>query len=374
MNNQILVVGAGISGCVIAERYAAQKNKKVLLIDKRDHIGGNCYDYVNDVGILVPKYGPHFFHTNNENVWEYVSNFTEWFPYEHKVRSMVDGKLVCVPVNITTVNDLFGTKIESEEEMKMWLDENVEKIIDPKNSEESATARVGKKLYIKLFRNYTKKQWGMDPKELDPSIMNRIPVRTNFDDRYFTDKYQAMPKDGYTKLFERMLNNNLITIKLNTSFDDIKNEVENFEKTFFTGRIDQYFNYRYGGKLQYRSLKFKHENLSVDEYYQPYTQVNYPNTKRFTRITEPKHANHLKFKGSNKITTIIKEFPTWKGEPFYPVISPKNQETYKKYQAEAGKLESKNVYFVGRLANYKYFNMDEAFSNALQLFNKIENC
>jgi UDP-galactopyranose mutase len=221
----VIVIGAGISGAVLAERYANVLNKKVLIIEKREHIGGNCYDFYNQDGLLVPKYGPHFFHTSFEDVWEYVSRFTEWHPYEHRVLSCVDGRLVPIPVNIKTVNQLFNLNIQSEMEMKKWLAEKTEKIADPINSEESALARVGRDLYEKMFKNYTKKQWDVWPIELEASVMNRIPVRTNFDDRYFIDKYQAMPKEGYTKLFERLLSNPNIEIRLNTDFFDIRNDL-----------------------------------------------------------------------------------------------------------------------------------------------------
>jgi UDP-galactopyranose mutase len=365
--NSIVIVGAGISGCVIAELFANVLGKKVLIIDKRDHIGGNCYDYINDIGILVPKYGPHFFHTNNEEVWEYVNQFSDWIPYEHRVLSLVDEKLVPVPVNITTVNKIFGLDLKTEGEMKEWLADNIKKIKDPKNSEESALARVGNVLYEKMFKNYTKKQWDVWPSDLDAEVMNRIPVRTNFDDRYFTDKYQVMPKDGYTKLFERMLNNKNIEVRLDTDWDTIKDHIQ-FEKLFFTGPIDQFFQYKFGGKLQYRSLRFEFENYDK-EYYQKATTINFPSYDvPYTRITEPKRATGQK----SPKTTIIREYSTWEGEPYYPVPTKENKDLYIKYQEEVEKAEGRGIYFAGRLANYKYFNMDQAFKNAFDLFNKIE--
>lgn len=367
MDDKIVIIGAGISGATLAERYANKLNKKVLIIEKRDHIGGNCYDFYDKSGILVPKYGPHFFHTNLEDVWNYVKAFTEWTPYEHRVLSYVDKQLVPVPVNITTVNKIFKLNITNEEEMRDWLNKNTEKILDPKNSEESALARVGKVLYEKMFKNYTKKQWDMYPKELDAQVMNRIPVRENFDDRYFADKYQFMPKYGYTKLFEKMLNNKNIEILLNTDYFDIKDEIKKYHKLFYTGQIDRFFDYKYSNidKLQYRSLNFKFETLDM-EFFQPATSVNYPNNYKFTRITEPKHYTKQK----NKKTTIIKEYSTWDGEPYYPVPNVRNQQLYEEYRKETDKL--KNIYFVGRLANYKYFNMDQAFKNALDIFYSIE--
>jgi UDP-galactopyranose mutase len=366
MDNKIIIIGAGISGATLAERYA-NKGSKVIIIEKRDHIGGNCYDFINSDGLLVPLYGPHLFHTNYEDVWEYVNKFSEWTPYEHRVLSFVDGMYVPVPVNITTVNTLFKLNLD-EEGMIKWLDENTEKIENPKNSEAAALARVGKVLYQKMFKNYTKKQWDLYPKELDAQVMNRIPVRTNFDDRYFTDKYQALPKDGYTKLFKKLLNHKNIEVRLNTDYFDIKDSLGKYDKLFYTGKIDTFFNYKFSNieKLQYRSLNFEFETLD-QEYYQPVTTVNYPNDYKFTRITEHKRATgqiHPK-------TTIIREYSTWEGEPYYPVPNPKNQNLYEEYKKETEKL--KDIYFVGRLANYKYFNMDQAFKNALDLFDIIES-
>jgi len=366
-NFDIVIIGAGISGATLAERYANMSDKKVLLIEKRDHIGGNCYDFLNEEGILVPKYGPHFFHTGFEDVWEYINRFSDWIPYEHKVLSSVDGSLVPVPVNITTVNTLFGLALKTEDEMKRWLEANREHIETPKNSEEATLARVGRIFYEKLFKYYTKKQWDLWPKELDASVLNRIPVRTDFDDRYFSDTYQDVPKEGYTKLFERMLVHPNIEVRLNTDWESIKSSGIRFEKVFFTGRVDQFFEYKFGGKLQYRSLRFEFETHEVP-LYQPAAVINYPEPDiPYTRITEPKHVT----KQECAKTTIIKEFPTWEGEPYYPVPTEHNRELYARYQVEAQKLESKGVYFVGRLANYKYFNMDQAFKNALDLFERL---
>lgn len=367
MKYDIIIIGAGISGLVLAERYSNILNKKVLVIEKRNHIGGNCYDYTNEFELLVPKYGPHFFHTNDSDVWKYINKFSEWIPYEHRVLSSIDNKLVPVPVNITTVNELFSLNIKNEDEMKDWLKNNTEKIINPKNSEESALSRVGRELYNKLFKEYTKKQWDLWPEQLAAEVMDRIPVRTNFDDRYFTDKYQFMPKEGYTKLFEKMINNKNIKVLLNTEWEDIKSSVKTFEKLYFTGPIDQFFNYDLGEKLEYRSLRFEFDTIKT-EYYQKETSINYPSINvPYTRITEPKHSTGQK---SDK-TTIITEYPNWDGEPYYPVPTSRNQELYKRYQEKAKELEKNNIYFVGRLANYKYFNMDQAFRNAIEFFEKF---
>lgn len=363
---QIIIIGAGISGAVLAERYAAL-GKKVLVLEKRDHIGGNCYDYYNENGILVSKYGAHLFHTNYEDVWAYVNRFSEWYFYEHRVLAKVDGQLVPIPVNITTVNKLFGLNIQTEEEMKKWLDEHQVKNENPQNGKEAALARVGEVLYEKMFKNYTKKQWDKYPEELDASVLNRIPVRSNFDDRYFSDKYQYLPQGGYTQMFEKMFNHPNITVLLNTDFFDVRDELKDYEKMFYTGPIDQFFDFKFSvkEKLEYRSIRFVHETHNK-EYFQENSVINYPNEEGFTRIVEYKHITGQK----SPKTTIVKEFTTDEGEPYYPVPNPRNQAIYDQYKREADKLE--NIYFVGRLANYKYFNMDQAFKNALDLFHSLE--
>lgn len=363
---QIVVIGAGISGAVLAEGYASL-GKKVLVIEKRDHIGGNCYDYIDENGILVSKYGAHLFHTNHEDVWEYVNRFATWCKWEHRVLAHVEGKLVPIPVNIQTVNQLFDLNISSEEEMIKWLDQHRPQIANPKNGEEAALARVGPVLYEKMFRHYTKKQWDKYPEELDAAVLNRIPVRTNFDDRYFSDKYQALPQGGYTSLFKKMFDHPNITIKLNTDYFDVKDQIEKPEKLFYTGPIDRYFDFKYSldEKLEYRSIRFVSETID-QEYYQENSVVNYPGTEvDFTRIIEYKHFGNQK---SDK-TTIVKEFTVDGGEPYYPILNERNRRIYEKYNLEAQKLT--DVYFVGRLANYKYFNMDEAFKNALDLFESL---
>ncbi len=363
----VICIGAGISGAVLAERYAAI-GKKVLVLEKRDHIGGNCFDFVNEAGILVSKYGPHLFHTNFEDVWKYVQQFGEWYPFEIRTVASVDGQIVPVPVNITTVNTLFHLNIQTPQEMKRWLDENQVHVSQPKNGKEAAEARVGRVLYEKMFKNYTKKQWDKFPEELSPEVLNRIPVRTDFEDRYFTDKYQALPKLGYTKIFERMLSHHNITVRLNTDFFDVRNDLKKFEKLFYTGPIDQYFDFKHSlkEKLEYRSLRFEHETLD-QEFYQSNPIINYPSLEvPYTRVVEYKQITGQK----SAKTTIVREYSTDQGEPFYPVPNPRNQEIYEKYQQEAEKLQ--NIHFVGRLANYKYFNMDQAFKNALDLFYSLE--
>ena len=366
-NIDILIIGAGISGAVLAERYASL-GKKVLIIEKRDHIAGNCYDYIDDNGILVSKYGAHLFHTNEEIVWSYVQQFSDWYPWEHKVVARVDDKTVPIPVNITTVNTLFGENIASEEEMAVWLEKNRKPFEKPANGEEAVLNRVGEELYEKMFKHYTKKQWDKFPAELDASVLERIPVRSNYDDRYFSDKYQALPKGGYTQLFDKILSNNNIEILLDTDYFDVMDDYAGYEKLFYTGPVDRFFDFKHSmeEKLEYRSINFVSETLD-QEYFQENSVVNYPGMEvDFTRIIEYKHFGNQK---SDK-TTIVKEFTVDGGEPYYPVPNPRNQKIYDKYKEEAEKLT--DVYFVGRLANYKYFNMDQAFKNALDLFASLE--
>jgi len=363
----ILIIGAGISGAVLAERYASI-GKKVLVLEKRNHIGGNCFDYYDENGILVSKYGAHLFHTNDEEVWDYVNRFSDWYPWEHKVVARVDGKTVPIPVNITTVNTLFGTSIDTEQEMKVWLEENRVNIEKPRNGEEAVLNRVGPELYEKMFKHYTKKQWDKYPSELDASVLDRIPVRHDYDDRYFSDKYQALPKGGYTQLFEKILADPNIEILLDTDYFEVREQYEGYEKLFYTGPVDRFFEFRHSlqEQLEYRSINFVSETLDTD-YFQENSVVNYPGTEvEYTRIIEYKHFGHQQ---SDK-TTIVKEFTVDHGEPYYPVPNPRNQQIYERYKAEADKLQ--DVYFVGRLANYKYFNMDQAFKNALDLFDSLQ--
>lgn len=367
----VIIVGCGISGSVLAERFANVLNMKVLIVDKRDHIGGNCYDYIDENGILVSKYGAHIFHTNHDRVWNYVNKFSEWEPWIHKVIGSVDGKLVPIPVNISTVNILFDLDIKNESEMDGWLKENQILCQEPRNSEDIAKARVGEVLYEKIFKNYTFKQWAKYPEELEASVLQRIPVRNNFDDRYFTDKYQALPKKGYTNIFNNLLKSDNITVVLNQNFEDLRQDIQSgkfcHEYLFFTGPIDQYFTDL--PKLEYRSLQFEKISIPDTEFFQSNSVINYPSSEfPYTRIIEYKHFLGQK----SKNTTIIKEYSVADGDPYYPVPNKKNRDLYEQYRLLAQNEELSNkVYFIGRLANYKYFNMDEAVLNSLQLFDKI---
>ena len=360
-----LIVGCGLSGAVIAERIATILNKKVTIIEKRDHIGGNCYDYIDkETNIRVNKYGAHLFHTNNEQVWEYINKFDKWVRWEHKVLSYVSDKFVSIPVNITTINDLCDTHLQNETDVNDWLKKNQVKYDTINNSEEMAQSRIGKELYNKLIKDYTYKQWNKYPIELDKSVLERIPVRPNFDTRYFSDKYQVLPENGYTSFFEKLLDNKNIEIKLNTDFNDI--DKNNCEIIIFTGQIDSYF--KGIEKLEYRSIDFNIEVKKNINYFQPNSVVNYPeNNVVFTRIVEYKHFLNQK---SND-TIIVTETTNDNGEPYYPVPNKKNIELYEKYKKLAINEESKNVFFIGRLANYKYFNMDEAILNSLNFFNNV---
>lgn len=360
----VLVVGCGLSGCVLAERFAKVKNYKVLIIDKRDHIGGNCYDYIHkQTNILVSKYGPHFFHTDDDEVWNYVQIFSEWVPYEHKVVAFVDDKYVPVPVNINTVNQIFNLKLTTSKQMDQWLKKNQIQYNKIENSQQMACSLVGKELYNKIFKNYTKKQWDKYPSELSPQVCARIPVRNNHDNRYFTDKYQAVPKNGYTEFIKNMIEHENISVKLDTNFFDLDPVFYKDKIIIFTGPIDHYFSGKGLEKLEYRSLIFENEVYKNVGYFQSHTTVNYPDLSvPYTRITEYKHCYPVK----TEDTVITKEYSCKDGEPYYPVLNEKNLKLFEKYKQLAS--ETKDVHFVGRLANFKYFNMDQAIKNSLDYF------
>lgn len=360
-----LIIGCGLSGAVIAERIATQLNEKVLIIDKRNHVGGNCYDYVDEeTEILINKYGAHLFHTNYEDVWEYVNKFDTWVRWEHKVLANVDEKFVSIPVNITTVNELCNENIKTEEEMKLWLEKNQEKYEEIKNSEEMAKSRIGETLYNKLIKEYTFKQWNKYPEQLDKSVLERIPVRFNFDGRYFSDKYQALPKYGYTHFISKLLDHPNIEVELNKDFFIFRKmyDLSIYKKIIYTGPIDAYFNHKLE-RLEYRSIDFNVQKFYNMNYYQPNSVINYPEKNhKYTRSVEYKHFLNQKSMHS----VVVFETTNDIGEPYYPVPNEKNKKLYERYKELADKEE--NVYFLGRLANYKYFNMDEAIKNSLDFF------
>jgi len=357
-----LIVGAGFAGSVVAERMARTFGKKVLVVDRREHIAGNAYDHYNENGILVHRYGPHIFHTNSEQVFEYLSQFTSWRNYEHRVLASVDGKLVPVPINLDTVNILYNLKLTSEKEVEEFFASRAESRTSIRTSEDVVVSKVGRDLYEKLFRNYTRKQWGKDPSELDALVTARIPVRTNRDDRYFTDRFQAMPKNGYTMMFENMLDHPNIQLELGSDFRDIVKNVK-YKEIIYTGPVDEYFDFRFG-ELPYRSLRFQHETLNK-EYLQPVAVVNYPNDHAYTRVTEFKHLTGQ----VHQQTSVVYEYPASEGDPYYPVPTPENGALYKRYAELAD--ATKRVHFVGRLATYRYYNMDQVVAQALTLCKQL---
>ncbi|KIA82248.1 UDP-galactopyranose mutase [Chromobacterium piscinae] len=356
MNYDYLIVGAGFAGAVCAEKLSSA-GKTVLLIDKRPHIGGNAYDTRDKHGVLIHPYGPHIFHTNSKRIFEYLSRFTAWHFYEHRVLAIVNGKSYPIPINRTTINQLYGLNL-SEEEVENYLvsvRENREPI---RTSEDVVLNSVGSDLCEKFFRGYTRKQWGVDLSELSAGVAARIPTRTNDDDRYFNDTYQFMPANGYTPMFERMLSNTNITVKISTSYDDIRNKAS-WNHMIYTGPIDGFFNHCYGA-LPYRSLRFEHQHFSGCEQFQPTGTVNYPNDYEYTRITEFKHMTGEKHSG----TSIVREYPLPEGDPYYPIPRTENETLYKRYEKLASEI--KDVSFVGRLAQYRYYNMDQVVGAALK--------
>lgn len=356
-----LIVGAGFAGSVLAERLASRADKKVLLVEKRDHIGGNAYDYYNKDGILIHKYGPHIFHTNSKDVFDYLSLFTTWRPYEHHVLASVDGQLVPIPINLNTINTLYGLNLSSME-MEEFLKSRAEPVTPVLTSRDVVVSKVGKELYEKFFKGYTKKQWDLDPSELDASVTARVPTRTNKDDRYFTDTYQSMPAKGYTRMFQKMLDHPNIKIMLNTDYKEVIDFIP-YHHMIYTGPIDSFFNYCYG-PLPYRSINFRFETVDMESF-QPTGTVNYPNEQAYTRITEFKYLTGQKHHKS----TIVYEYPVAEGDPYYPVPRPENAELYKKYKQLASAIS--NTHFVGRLATYKYYNMDQVVASALALYKKL---
>lgn len=356
-----LIVGAGFAGSVLAERLARGSNKKVLLVDRRAHIGGNAYDCFDDHGILIHKYGPHIFHTASKEVFDYLSRFTDWRQYQHKVLACVDGQFVPIPINLDTINRLYGLNLNSFQ-LEEWFASRAEKKEVCKTSEDVVVNKVGRELYEKFFRGYTRKQWGLDPSELDAQVTARVPTRTNRDDRYFTDAYQAMPRFGYTRMFERILDHPNIKVLLNADYRDVEGWAP-YKRLIFTGPVDEYFDYRYG-KLPYRCLEFKHETINK-EWAQPVAVINYPNDYAYTRVTEFKHLTGQE----HQKTSIVYEFSCGEGDPYYPIPRAENAELYKKYAALAE--QTPNVHFVGRLATYKYYNMDQVVAQALTAYAKI---
>ena len=359
-----LIVGCGFAGSVLAERLATQHGARILMIDKRDHVGGNAYDEKNADGILYHKYGPHIFHTNSDEIFAYLSRFTKWRPYEHRVLACVRDQLVPIPINRTTLNTLFGAGLRTDEEAERFLAARAEPVADIQTSEDVVINAVGRELYETFFRGYTRKQWGLDPSELDKQVTSRIPTRTNTDDRYFSDKHQAMPLDGYTAMFQRMLDHPNITIATGTDYRDVRDEID-AAHTIYTGPVDEYFDWRFG-KLPYRSLHFVHSTIDKERF-QPVAVVNYPSEDvPYTRISEYKHLTGQE----HRQTSITLEYPSAEGDPYYPIPREENELLYKRYEALAD--ATPNVTFVGRLATYRYYNMDQIVGQALSVFRRFD--
>lgn len=361
MKTDVLVVGAGFSGSVVAERLA-NYGFEVVIADKRPHIGGNAYDTLDQHGILMHPYGPHIFHTNSQRVADYLSQFTDWRPYEHHVLAKVGKQFVPIPINIDTVNRVYGLNL-TDETIQAFYDRVREPRAQIRTSEDVVINAVGRDLYEKFFRGYTRKQWGLDPSELAASVAARIPTRTNHDDRYFTDSFQKMPLHGYTRMFESMLDKHNIHVEVGVDFFAIKQSIR-VKHVVFTGPLDAYFGYCYG-KLPYRSISFEHEHLAHTGQYQAVGTVNFPTDYEYTRITEFKHLTGQQHAG----TSIVREYPQSEGDPYYPIPRPENEFLLKKYQALAAK--ESNVTFVGRLGQYRYYNMDQCVGAALKAADEL---
>lgn len=357
-----LIVGAGFAGSVLAERIASERDEQVLVVDRRPHIAGNAYDRHDEAGILIHQYGPHIFHTNSDQVFRYLSQFTRWHPYEHRVRAAVDGKLVPIPINRTTINEIYGLGLQTEDEVEAFLAARAEPVATIRTSEDVVISRVGRDLYEKFFRGYTRKQWGLDPSALDKSVTARVPTRANTDDRYFTDTHQCMPRDGYTRMFERMLSHPNISVMLQADYRDLRKIIPH-RRLIYTGPIDEFFDFRFG-KLPYRSLKFRHVSLDTAQH-QPVAVVNYPGGEDYTRVTEYKHLTGQ----THPRTSLTYEYPAAEGDPYYPVPRPENQALYGRYQALAD--ATPDTWFVGRLATYRYYNMDQVVGQALATFRRL---
>ena len=359
----VLVVGAGFAGSVMAERLAADAGKRVLVIDRRPHIAGNAFDVTDEAGILIHQYGPHIFHTNSADVFAYLSRFTEWRPYEHRVLASVRDRLVPIPINRTTLNALYDAGLETEEEVRAFLAARAEPVETVRTSEDVVVSAVGRELYGLFFRGYTRKQWGLDPSELDRAVTARVPTRTNDDDRYFTDTHQAMPAHGYTAMFAAMLDHPNIEVRLGVEYAAVKERVT-YDHVVFTGPIDEFFGHRYG-KLPYRSLRFQHETIDRPRH-QAVAVVNYPDEAvPFTRVTEYKYLTGQEA----AVTSVTFEHPAAEGDPYYPIPRPENQALFKRYEALA--LAEPGVTFVGRLATYRYYNMDQVVAQALATYRRL---
>ncbi len=358
-----LVIGAGFAGSVLAERLARVRNERVLVVDRRNHVGGAAHDHYDEAGLLVHRYGPHVFHTDDRSIVDYLSQFTEWRPYEHRVLAQVDDRLVPFPINRTTINALYGLSLDDDEAVETFFRARAEPRAEIRTFEDLIVARVGRELYETFFRDQARKEWGLDPSALDPSVVARLPVRTNEDDRYFEDAFQCMPKHGYTRMFERMLDHPNIKIMLQTDYADVRRGIS-FKRMIFTGSIDEFFDRRFG-RLPYRSLRFEHRTIDAPRF-QPAAVIEHPQTEAHTRVIEYKHLTGQE----HPKTTIAYEYPSAEGEPCRPIPTPENAALFKRYEQLA--RATPNVWFVGRLADYRSYEMDQVVARALAAFEKID--
>ena len=367
-----LIVGAGLTGATFAERIASQRCETVLIVDQRDHIAGNAWDEFNEQGILEHKYGPHIFHTNSKRVWDYLSRSTQWQPYFHKVLGSIDGKLVPLPFNLNSIDQLFTSDMAqrlSKKLVEAYGFGSRVPILKLREAEDPDLRFIADYAYKNVFEQYTFKQWGLKPEQLSPGVTARVPILVSRDDRYFQDTYQAMPMHGYGALVRRMLAQKYIRVMLNTRWQDIKDQVT-FKRMVFTGPIDEFFDYKHG-QLPYRSLRFEVQTHALERY-QSAAVINYPNEYDYTRITEQKWLTGQ----PHRHTTTLTEYPlphvVGETVPYYPIPTDDNRKQYKLYESEAAAMAGK-VVFAGRLAEYMYYNMDQAVARALRIFKDINN-
>ena len=364
--SDVIIIGAGPVGCVLANKISTELGLNCLIIEQRKHVAGNCYDEKNNKGVLYHKYGPHYLRFKSKRIFKYLSNFTEWIPGDYIVQSYVDKILYPFPINLDTLEKFFNIKFKSKNDAINFINSKKIKIKNPKNSEDLILSKLGSEIYEKFYKNYTIKQWGIHPRKLSSSITGRVPIRLNRDPYYVNEKLKFMPKHGFTKMFETMINNKNIKLCLNTNFFKIRNNVKFSKFMIYTGTPDKFFNFKYG-KLNWRSLNFKFETYKKD-FIQNSVQYNFPNDYNFTRKVEIKHVTKQK----TSYTVISKEYPNSKGDPYYPIINDQNLNKFNKYKKLIDEAENQNIFFEGRLAQYKYFNTDEVIERALNLFNILK--
>ncbi len=366
IESDVIIVGGGPVGCVLANKLSNELNLKCLIIEKRNHIAGNCYDEYNKKGLLYHKYGPHYLRFKNRKTLNYLSKFTKWIPGEYIVKSYVNKKLYPIPINLETLEMFFERKFNSKKDVMDFLDKKRVKLKKIKNAEDFILSKLGKEIYENFYKNYTIKQWGIHPRNLSKTITGRLPIRINRNPYYVKEKLRLMPKKGFTEMFKKMINNKNVTVKLNTDFNKVKKDLRFKHFLIYTGEPDRYFNYKYG-KLNWRSLIFKFKNHNR-KFLQKCVQYNYPNDYKYTRTVEIKHVTKQK----SKYTVISKEYPTNKGDPYYPIINGKNLRLFKKYETLMDKEAKNNIFFEGRLARYTYYNTDEVIERALDLYSNLK--